>query len=98
MEDYAARMWRTPVPPTQCLVNAALAFPGAGEAGRWRNETPLWLRSFGLQLEPELHGVILRWARLTSGDWLAEVQVTVPTGHGAVPLTTWVSQVAVRAV
>ncbi|MGV7636819.1 hypothetical protein PJI23_30870, partial [Mycobacterium kansasii] len=28
--------------------------------------------------EPELHGVVLRWANLSSGDWIAEVQVAVP--------------------
>lgn len=97
MEGYASRVWRVPVPPTPCLVSTARAFPGAGEAGRWRNETPLWLRAYGLQFEPELHGVVLRWARLSSGDWLAEVQLEVPTGHGAVPIRTWVSQAMVRA-
>lgn len=98
MEDYAARVWRTCVPPTPCLVFTSRAFPDAGETGRWRNENPLWLRAWGLQLEPEVHGVVLRWARLTSGDWLAEVQVAIPTGHGSVPLVTWVSQAAVRPV
>lgn len=98
MEDYAAKVWRTPVPPTPCLVCTARAFPGAGEAGRWRNETPSWLRAHGLQLEPELRGVVLRWARLSSGDWIAEVQVAVPTGHGTAPITTWVTQAAVRVM
>ncbi|MGX9296753.1 hypothetical protein [Tsukamurella paurometabola] len=86
------------MPPTPCLVSTSRAFPGAGAARRGRNELPLWLRAHGLQLQPELHGVVLRWARLTSGDWLAEVQLAIPTGHGAVPITTWVSQQAVRAV
>ncbi|MEC4614569.1 hypothetical protein [Tsukamurella tyrosinosolvens] len=98
MEDYSAKVWRICIPPTPCMVVTARVFPGLAAGSRWRNQTPLWKRSHGLQLPPELPGVVLRWAMLAEGGWLAEVRVEARTGHGVVPLTIWVDQSAVRAV
>ena len=98
MDDYGAKVWRTPIPPTPCVVDSSKVFPGLADGSRWRNETPLWLRSHGLVIGPELPGVVLRWARLATGGWIAEVRVEANTGRGVVPLMLWVAQDAVRAV
>lgn len=56
----------------------------------------MWLRSHGLRFGGELDGVVLRWARLVGGEWIAEVRVTVEAGRGHVDLTLWCAAEAVR--
>lgn len=98
MEDLAARAWRTPVPPTRCVVDTGKVFPGVSKLGKWPGRVPMWLRAYGLQLGGEVEGVVTRWARLSCDVWIAEVVVEVRTAKGVVPLTIWADESAVRAV
>ena len=52
-----------------------------------RDELPLWVKSFGLQLEPWMPARQLAWIRHADGGWLAIVTMPASSGNGRSTVT-----------
>jgi hypothetical protein len=65
-------------------VDVARLFPA--NAGR-RDELPLWVKSFGLRLEPSMRARQLAWIRRADGGWLAIVAMPASSANGRSTLT-----------
>ncbi|MGV9408614.1 hypothetical protein ACWDOP_01765 [Nocardia sp. NPDC003693] len=84
-------------PPVPVTVDLGLAiFTDGTHFGA--NELPLWVRSGGLLVTGRSPGLLLAWARTSSGDWLALVELTLLTanGFGHVPTRQWCTRRAVE--
>lgn len=68
------------------MVNMARVFPGLGR-GRRQDELPLWVRSFGLRLDPWMPARQIAWIRRSDGGWLAVLQCTAASTNGYTELT-----------
>lgn len=66
------------------LVDTSRLFPPSGVR---RDELPLWVKSFGLQLEPWMPARQLAWIRRADGGWLAIVTVSASSGNGRSTVT-----------
>jgi hypothetical protein len=71
------------------LVDVARVFPGLG--GRRQDELPLWVKAFGLRLEPWMPAHQLAWIRRSDGGWLAIVDMpaTSANGQSSVVMRLW---------
>lgn len=63
-----------------------------------RDELPLWVKSFGLQLNPQLPGIQRAWVRRSDGAWVAVVEVEAASGngHSKMNATLWLPPTAVH--
>ncbi|PJE03527.1 MAG: hypothetical protein CK429_32485 [Mycobacterium sp.] len=68
------------------MVNMARVFPGLGSARR-QDELPLWVRAFGLRLDPWMPARQTAWVRRSDGGWLALAQCTAASTNGHTELT-----------
>ncbi|OZF42515.1 hypothetical protein [Rhodococcus sp. 14-1411-2a] len=67
-------------PPKSVNVNIALAIGRSGGGG-FRDTTPLKVRAEGLAMDSIVEGTLYAWARTGTGDWLARVSFSIPTGN-----------------
>jgi hypothetical protein len=78
------------------VVSTAEALPSTGR--KLAGQPPIWVRSFGLQIEPQMHGRQIAWVRRSNGGWLAVVLVPPTSGNGRsrVMLPLWLDQMRVQ--
>jgi hypothetical protein len=67
------------------VVSTAEALPSTGR--KLAGQPPIWVRSFGLQIEPQMQGRQIAWVRRSNGGWLAVVLVPAAGGNGRSRLT-----------
>ena len=67
-------------------------------SGVRRDELPLWVKSFGLRIDPQMPGRQRAWVRRSDGAWVAvvEVDATSGNGHSRMTATLWLPPAAVR--
>ena len=60
-------------------------------SGIRQDELPLWVRGFGLRLEPRMSGTQRAWVRRSDGGWISVVDVAAASGNGQsrVNMTLW---------
>ena len=60
-------------------------------SGIRQDELPLWVKSYGLRLEPRMSGTQRAWLRRSDGSWIAvvDVQAASGNGHSQVSMTLW---------
>lgn len=64
----------------EVVVSTAEALPSSGR--KLAGQPPIWVRSFGLQIEPLMQGRQIAWVRRSNGGWLAVVIVPAASGNG----------------
>lgn len=69
------------------MINMARVYPGLGIAAGRQDELPLWVRSFGLRLDPWMPARQTAWVRRSDGGWLAVLQCTATSTNGRTKLT-----------
>lgn len=69
------------------LVDMARAFPGLGSTARRQDTLPLWVRAFGVRLEPWMPARQTAWVRRSDGGWLAVVECTATSPNGQTAVT-----------
>jgi hypothetical protein len=67
------------------VVSTAEALPTTGR--KLAGQPPIWVRSFGLQIEPRMSGRQIARVRRSNGGWLAVVLVPAASGNGRSSLT-----------
>ncbi|CAN5621876.1 hypothetical protein BH09ACT8_BH09ACT8_50780 [soil metagenome] len=79
------------------LVDMIRAFPGLGSTMRRQDELPLWVKAFGVRLEPWMPARQTAWIRRSDGGWLAvlECTATSPNGETAVTMQLWLEPDAI---
>jgi hypothetical protein len=65
------------------VVSTAEALPSTGR--KLAGQPPIWVRSFGLQIEPQMQGRQIAWVRRSNGGW---------AGGGARPRGKWQRQIS----
>jgi hypothetical protein len=53
----------------EVMVSTAEALPSSGR--KLAGQPPVWVRAFGLQIEPRMTGRQVAWVRRSNGGWLA---------------------------
>lgn len=83
-------------PPVPVVVDLAVAIPTPG--GRFRDSLPLAVTQGGLQVSDRVPGMLLAWARTTTGAWIGLVEAVIVTGsrQGRVPIRQWCSAAALE--
>ena len=61
------------------VVDTSRVFPPSGTR---RDELALWVKSFGLQLNPSMPARQLAWIRRADGGWLAAVEMPARSANG----------------
>lgn len=69
------------------MVNMTRVFPGLGSTVRRQDERPLWVRSFGVRLDPWMPARQTAWVRRSDGGWLAVLQCTANSTNGYTEVT-----------
>lgn len=71
-------------------VEIARALPDIG-AGMRQDTLPLWVRGFGLRLEPWMSARQVAWIRTSAGGFLAVVLLDAASanGHSAITMQLW---------
>ncbi len=69
----------------EVVVSTAEALPSSGR--KLAGQPPVWVRAFGLQIEPRMTGRQVAWVRRSNGGWLAVVMVPASSGNGRSRLT-----------
>jgi hypothetical protein len=60
-------------------VNVGRIFPAAGIR---KDELPLWVKAFGLLLQPVMPARQIAWIRRSDGGWLAAVEMPANSANG----------------
>jgi hypothetical protein len=63
----------------QVRVDVARIFPSKA---RRKDELPMWVKAFGLHLEPTMMARQIAWIRTSNGGWLAAVEMPARSGNG----------------
>jgi hypothetical protein len=76
-------------------VDVAQIFPS--KATR-KDELPMWVKAFGLHLEPTMKAWPIAFIRTSNGRWLAAVEMPATSGNGRSRLTMnlWLPAEVVR--
>lgn len=69
------------------MVNMTRIFPGLGSTARRQDQLPLWVRAYGLRLDPWMPARQTAWVRRSDGGWLAVLQCTATSPNGSTHLT-----------
>lgn len=81
-------------PPTPVLVELGALWPP--ERLRWGQDTPLWVRSGGVQLNSAVRGVAEECVLTSAGDWLVLCSYEVRVGRTALQLLSLLRPAALR--
>lgn len=64
----------------QVRVDVARVFPSKAKR---KDELPMWVKAFGLHLEPTMMARKIAWIRTSNGGgWLAAVEMPATSGNG----------------
>lgn len=76
-------------------VDVARVFPSTPKR---KDDLPLWVKAFGLHLEPTMVARQIAWLRTSNGGWLAAVEMPAASGNGRSRLTMnlWLPAEVVR--
>jgi hypothetical protein len=76
-------------------VDVARVFPSKAKR---KDELPMWVKAFGLHLEPTMMARQIAWIRTSNGGWLAAVEMPATSGNGRSRLTMnlWLPAEVVR--
>lgn len=77
------------------LVNMTRAFRGLGSLARRQDELPLWVRAFGVRLDPWMPAHQTAWVRRSDGGWLVQCTATSPNGVTEVAMQLWLEPEAI---
>lgn len=80
-------------------VDMMRVWPGLGSCARRQDELPLFVRGWGLRVEPWMEGTLRAWLRRADGGWIALVFVPAAAANGSARLTLqlWVDPTALTA-
>jgi hypothetical protein len=76
-------------------VDVARIFPSKAKR---KDGLPMWVKAFGLHLEPTMSARQIAWIRTSNGSWLAAVEMPATSGNGRSRLTMnlWLPAEVVR--